>query len=44
MAQTLQNHVSFRFSHWLKAKLTDPNLYCVLTGVVALVVIETVIF
>lgn len=44
MAHAVQNHVSFRFGHWFKAKLTDPNLYCVLAGVAALVIIETVIF
>lgn len=44
MAHAVQTQSSFRFGIWLKEKLTDPNLYCVLAGVAALVVIETAIF
>ncbi|GGF81480.1 hypothetical protein GCM10011338_37170 [Alteromonas lipolytica] len=44
MSRVIYSNTVHKFNDWLKARLVDPNLYCALTGVLALVIIETVIF
>ena len=44
MSRVMYNNTFYKFNQWLKEKLVDPNMYCALAGVLALVVIEMVIF
>ena len=44
MSALMHKTASVKLHGWLREKVRDPNMYCALTGVASLAVIELVVF